>query len=116
LSFQVEPKSEGQFKKSNEYYAKYLQTLGADADPLVFNRIAVNFQLMGQYDEAFEWNMGHLSFSRSMFETIAANCNLALIYRAKGDNSRSSKFYQSALDTATEMEETEDSPFFDQLF
>lgn len=107
--------SEGQLKKANEYYSKYLQTLGADADPLVFNRIAVNFQLLGQYDEAIEWNMRHLSFSRSMFETIAANCNIALIYRALGDNARSVKFYQSALDTASEMEESEDSPFFDQV-
>ena len=106
---------EGHLKKANDYYMKYLQTLGADADPLVFNRIAVNYQLMGMYDEAIEWNMRHLSFSRSMFETIAANCNIALIYKAKGDNQRSVEFYQAALDTATEMDETEDSPFYEQI-
>ena len=106
---------EGHLKRANEYYMKYLQTLSADADPLVFNRIAVNYQLMGMYDEAIEWNMRHLSFSRSMFETIAANCNIALIYKAKGDNQRSVEFYQAALDTATEMDETEDSPFFEQI-
>lgn len=107
--------SEGHLKKANKYYMKYLQTLGADADPLVFNRIAVNYQLMNMFEEAIEWNMRHLSFSRSMFETIAANCNIALIYRAKGDNARSVEFYQAALDTATEMNEAEDSPFYEQI-
>jgi len=107
--------SEGQLKKANEYYSKYLQTLGAEADPLVFNRIAVNYQLMNQFDESIEWNMRHLSFSRSMFETIAANCNIALVYKAKGDNHRSVEFYKAALDTAIEMEETEDSPFYGQI-
>ena len=107
--------SEGHLKKANEFYSKYLQTLGADSDPLVFNRIAVNYQLMNQFEESIEWNMRHLSFSRSMFETIAANCNIALIYKAKGENSRSVEFYKAALDTALEMEETEDSPFFTQI-
>ena len=107
--------SEGQLRKANENYMKYLQTLGADADPLVFNRIAVNFQLMRKYEEAIEWNMRHLSFSRSMFETIAANCNIALVYKEMGENARSVEFYKSALETAEEMEETEDSPFYDQI-
>ena len=107
--------SEGQLRKANENYMKYLQTLGADADPLVFNRIAVNFQLMRRYEEAIEWNMRHLSFSRSMFETIAANCNIALVYKEMGENARSVEFYRSALETAEEMEETEDSPFYDQI-
>ena len=107
--------SEGQLRKANENYMKYLQTLGADADPLVFNRIAVNFQLLRKYEEAIEWNMRHLSFSRSMFETIAANCNIALVYREMGENAKSVEFYKSALETAEEMEETEDSPFYDQI-
>jgi tetratricopeptide (TPR) repeat protein len=67
------------------------------------------------YDEAIEWNMRHLSFSRSMFETIAANCNIALIYKQLGDNAKSVEFYKSALETASEMDETEDSPFFEQI-
>jgi tetratricopeptide (TPR) repeat protein len=67
------------------------------------------------YDDAIEWNMRHLSFSRSMFETIAANCNVALIYKELGDNGKSVEFYRSALETAQEMDETEDSPFFDQI-
>lgn len=107
--------SEGHLKKANEYYGKYLSTLGADADPLIFNRIAVNLQLMGMYDDAIEWNMRHLSFSRSMFETIAANCNLALIYHNRNDNARAVEFYKAALDTALEMEESEDSPFYNQI-
>jgi tetratricopeptide (TPR) repeat protein len=107
--------SEGHLKLANDFYLKYLQTLGADADPLVFNRIAVNFQLLRMYDDAIEWNMRHLSFSRSMFETIAANCNIALIYKELGDNAKSVEFYRSALDTAQEMDETEDSPFFEQI-
>ncbi|OHT05421.1 TPR Domain containing protein [Tritrichomonas foetus] len=107
--------SEGHLKRANDYYLKYLQTLGADADPLVFNRIAVNYQLLHRYDDAIEWNMRHLSFSRSMFETIAANCNIALIYKALGDNAKSVDYYKSALETASEMEETEDSPFFNQI-
>lgn len=107
--------SEGHLKRANDFYLKYLQTLGADADPLVFNRIAVNYQLLHQYKDAIEWNMRHLSFSRSMFETIAANCNLALIYKEMSDNAKSVEFYKSALDTASEMEETEDSPFFEQI-
>ena len=107
--------SEGQLRRANENYMKYLQTLGADADPLVFNRIAVNFQLLHRYEEAIEWNMRHLSFSRSMFETIAANCNIALVYREMGENAKSVEFYKSALETAEEMEETEDSPFYDQI-
>jgi tetratricopeptide (TPR) repeat protein len=107
--------SEGHLKRANDYYLKYLQTLGADADPLAFNRIAVNYQLLKMFDDAIEWNMRHLSFSRSMFETIAANCNVALTYREMGDNARSVEFYKSALETATEMDETEDSPFFDQI-
>ncbi|KAK8888569.1 hypothetical protein M9Y10_033300 [Tritrichomonas musculus] len=107
--------SEGQLKKANDFYLKYLQTLGADADPLVFNRIAVNYQLLHQYKEAIEWNMRHLSFSRSMFETIAANCNIALIYKELGDNIKSVDYYNSALETASEMDETEDSPFYNQI-
>lgn len=107
--------SEGHLKRANDYYLKYLQTLGADADPLVFNRIAVNFQLLHQYKEAIEWNMRHLSFSRSMFETIAANCNIALIYKELGDNAKSVDYYKSALETASEMDETEDSPFYGQI-
>jgi tetratricopeptide (TPR) repeat protein len=107
--------SEGHLKHANDFYLKYLQTLGADADPLVFNRIAVNFQLLRMYDDAIEWNMRHLSFSRSMFETIAANCNIALIYKELGDNAKSVEFYRSALETAQEMDETEDSPFFEQI-
>lgn len=107
--------SEGQLRKANSYYTKYLQALGADADPLVFNRIAVNFHLLREFDDAIEWNLRHLSFSRSLFETIAANCNLALIYRDIGDNIRSVEFYRSALETAEEMEESEDSPFYDQI-
>ena len=107
--------SEGQLRKANENYMKYLQTLGADADPLVFNRIAVNFQLLRKYEEAIEWNMRHLSFSRSMFETIAANCNIALVYKEMGENAKSVEFYKSALETAEEMEETEDSPFYNQI-
>jgi tetratricopeptide (TPR) repeat protein len=67
------------------------------------------------YDEALEWNMRHLSFSRSMFETIAANCNIALIYKQLGDNAKSVEFSKSALETASEMDETEDSPFFEQI-
>lgn len=106
---------EGHLRKANDFYLKYLQALGADADPLVFNRIAVNYQLLRMYDMAIEWNMRHLSFSRSMFETIAANCNIALIYRELGDNNKSVEFYKSALETATEMDETEDSPFFHQI-
>ena len=107
--------SEGHLKRANDYYLKYLQTLGADADPLVFNRIAVNYQLLHQYKEAIEWNMRHLSFSRSMFETIAANCNIALIYKELGDNAKSVDYYKSALETASEMDETEDSPFYNQI-
>lgn len=107
--------SEGQLKRANDYYLKYLQTLGADADPLVFNRIAVNYQLLHQYNEAIEWNMRHLSFSRSMFETIASNCNIALIYKELGDNAKSVDYYKAALETASEMDETEDSPFYNQI-
>jgi tetratricopeptide (TPR) repeat protein len=107
--------SEGQIKRANEFYRKYLRTLGADADPLVFNRIAVNFQLLRMYDDAIEWNTRHLSFSRSVFEVIAANCNIALIYRELGDNAKSIEFYRSALEAALEMDEAEDSPFFDQI-
>jgi hypothetical protein len=40
---------EGHLRKANEIYLKYLQTLGADADPLVFNRIAVIYQLLRMY-------------------------------------------------------------------
>jgi tetratricopeptide (TPR) repeat protein len=50
-----------------------------------------------------------------MFETIAANCNIALIYKQLGDNAKSVEFYKSALETASEMDETEDSPFFEQI-
>ncbi|KAH0786001.1 tetratricopeptide repeat protein 28-like [Histomonas meleagridis] len=107
--------SEGHLRKANEYYLKYIQTLGAESDPIVFNRIAVNCYLLHMYDEAIEWNMRHLSFSCSMFEAIAANCNIALIYREKGEINKSVEFYQSALDITKEMIEDEDSPFYEQV-
>lgn len=106
---------EGQLKKANSYYLKFLQTLGADADPLVFNRIAVNLHLLGRLEDAIEWNLRHLSFGRSLFEVIAANCNIALIYKELGENSKSIEFYRAALETAAEMDEPEESPFFPQI-
>lgn len=106
---------EGHLKKANNFYSKYLSTLGADADPLVFNRIAVNLQLLGSFEEAIEWNLRHLSFSRSLFETIAANCNIALVYKQIGENTKSIEFYKAALETAVEMDEPEESPFYSQI-
>lgn len=107
--------SEGHLKRANEYYLKYVQALGSDADPLVFNRIAVNYQLLHQYKEAIEWNERHLSFSRSIFETIAANCNIALIYKELGEDTKSIEYYQAALETASEMDDSQDSPFYNQI-
>ncbi|KAK8897091.1 hypothetical protein M9Y10_015025 [Tritrichomonas musculus] len=107
--------SEGHLKRANEYYMKYIHTLGEDADPLAFNRIAVNYQLLHQYNEAIEWNLKHLSFGRSMFETIAANCNIALIYKELGDINKSIQYYTSALETASEMDDTQDSLFYNQI-